>query len=78
MMKHYSKEELELFRNGGMSVLGRIACAAHLKECVLCAKRLELLKEDDQLIHELRESLRLFQTLSKASPASKSASKTQS
>lgn len=77
-MRHYSKEELELFRNGGMSVLGRITCAAHLKECALCVKRLEVLKEDDQLIRELRESLRLFQTFSKTPPPTKVASKTQS
>lgn len=32
-MKHYTKEELELYRHGQMSVLGRIACSSHLKEC---------------------------------------------
>ena len=41
-MTHYKKEDLELFRNGQMSVLGKIGCTAHLKSCKECA---ELLKE---------------------------------
>ena len=32
-MKHYTKEDLELYRHHQLSILGRIACAAHLKEC---------------------------------------------
>lgn len=31
-MKHYTKEDLELYRHHQLSILGRIACAAHLKE----------------------------------------------
>ncbi|MGI6355779.1 MAG: hypothetical protein ACOX6W_11900 [Lentisphaeria bacterium] len=27
-MKHYTKEELELYRHGQMSVLGKINCAS--------------------------------------------------
>ena len=43
-MKHYTKEELESYRQHGMSVLGRLTCSAHLKECAACA---DLLKELD-------------------------------
>lgn len=63
-MKHYTKDELELYRNGQMSVLGRIACSAHLRECGECADRLNELKEDDRLIAELRSSVRTYQKLS--------------
>ena len=49
-MKHYTKEELELFRHDRMSVLGRIACAAHLKNCEDCAARLRELEEEDRFV----------------------------
>ncbi|MBQ7395824.1 MAG: hypothetical protein IJW08_10390 [Lentisphaeria bacterium] len=60
-MKHYTKEELELFRNGKMSVLGKITCASHLHSCEECAKILEELKDDDHFIKELQASLQLSQ-----------------
>ena len=63
-MKHYTKEELELYRNGQMSVLGRIHCAAHLKECGECAGRMEELQADDALIADLRSSVRIYRELS--------------
>ena len=44
--KHYSKEKLDLYRHGELSILGRMQCAAHLKECELCRKRLDELRED--------------------------------
>ena len=62
--KHYSKEKLDLYRHGELSILGRMQCAAHLKECELCRKRLDELREDDLLVGELRESLRLHRELS--------------
>ena len=46
-MKHYTKEELELYRNGKMSVLGKILCSVHLKKCKKCADLLAELTEDD-------------------------------
>ena len=46
-MKHYTKEDLELYRHHQLSILGRIACAAHLKECPACTKLL------GELEHEL-------------------------
>jgi anti-sigma factor RsiW len=61
-MKHYSKEELELFRNGHMSVLSRIGCSAHLKTCPECAGLLEELKKEDQFLAELRTSVQLYQS----------------
>jgi len=67
-MKHYTKEELDLYRNGEMSVLGRIACTNHLHNCRDCTKLLEELKEDDSLIDNLRSSILLYQQLSQQSP----------
>ena len=59
-MKHYTEEELEMYRNGQMSVFGRIACASHLQNCTECAKLLEDLKENDQFIAELRSSIQQY------------------
>ena len=41
-MAHYSREDLELYRSKQMSVLKRIACTSHLKECAECARLLEI------------------------------------
>ena len=62
-MEHYTKEELDQYRNGGMSVLGKIRCSAHLKSCPECAKLLEELNADDQLLRDLRGSVELYQQL---------------
>ena len=62
-MEHYTKEELDQYRNGGMSVLGKIRCSAHLKSCPECAKLLEELNSDDQLLRDLRGSVELYQQL---------------
>ena len=62
-MEHYTKEELDQFRNGGMSVLRKIRCSAHLKTCPDCAKLLEELNSDDQLLRDLRGSVELYQQL---------------
>ena len=63
-MLHYTKEELELFRSHKMSVFGRIFCTIHLKMCTACAKLLEELKDDDELVAELRDSVKLYQFFS--------------
>ena len=65
MAKHYSKEELELYRHGQMSVLGRIACSAHLEQCSACTKLLEELEEEDLFVNELRASVQIYKMLSK-------------
>ena len=62
-MKHYTREELELYRNGQMSVLGRITCTSHLRECAKCMKIMDELKEEDKLIVNLRSSVLLYQGL---------------
>lgn len=77
-MKHYTKEELELYRHGELSVLGRIACSAHLRQCKQCQLRMAELKEDDALIRDLQASIRLFQEFSKAPPARRSRTKSGS
>ena len=63
-MKHYTKEELELYRNKQMPLLQRMGCAAHLKKCVECASLLKELEAEDAFVSELRESLKLFDELS--------------
>ena len=63
-MKHYTKEELDLYRNGKMSVLGKISCTAHLKSCKECADLLQELEEDDKLIAHLRTSIQIYSDLS--------------
>ena len=65
-MKHYTREELELYRNGQMSVLGRISCSSHLRKCNVCAGGMEKLKEDDCFVAELRSSIQQFQKLFKS------------
>ena len=64
IMKHYTKEELELYRNGKMSILGRITCSVHLKKCKKCSQLLVELSEDDILVDQLRSSIQLWNKLS--------------
>ena len=59
-MKHYTKEELDMYRHGQMSVLGRIGCSSHLQNCIECAKLMEELQEDDKLIADLRSSIQQY------------------
>ena len=74
--KHYTKEKLDLYRHGELSILGRMQCAAHLKECELCRQRLAELHADDALVGELRESLRIQRELSAPPPPEHSAAST--
>jgi len=67
-MKHYTKEELELYRHGQMSVLGRINCASHLQECEACQKLQKELESEDEFVKELRSSIQIFDAISKESP----------
>ena len=62
-MAHYTKEQLESYRNGNISVLGRITCSIHLKNCEACSKLLDELAEDDKLISELQNSIEVFQRI---------------
>ncbi len=66
-MKHYTKEELELYRHGQMSVLGRINCSSHLQECVECQKFLKELEAEDEFVKELRSSLQIYESIAKES-----------
>ena len=67
-MKHYTKEELDLYRNGKLSILSRISCSAHLKECRECADLLKELEEDDQLLAHLRTSVQIYKDLTEIKP----------
>jgi predicted anti-sigma-YlaC factor YlaD len=71
-MKHYSKEELDLYRNGKMSVLGKITCAAHLKNCPECTGLLKELEDDDQLLAHLRTSMQIYKNLTEVKPVASS------
>lgn len=74
MAKHYTKEDLELFRNHQMSVLGRLTCQAHLKECPECAALLKELSEDDDFIRQLRASARIYEAILNSEPEEKPSS----
>ena len=60
MSKHYTMEELELYRHKKMSLLGSIQCAGHLRECPECRSLLDELENDDVFVQELRESLKIY------------------
>ena len=72
MTNHYTKEDLELYRNHQMSILGRLTCQAHLKECSDCAQLLKELSEDDDFICHLRASAQFYEAIVNNEPASKS------
>ena len=72
MANHYTKEDLELFRNHKMSILGRLTCQAHLKECPECTKLLTELSEDDDFIRQLRASAQIYEEIIKTEPVNKS------
>ena len=63
IMKHYSANELELYRKGKMSVLGKLQCAAHLKSCAECRMIFEKLKDEDRFIEELKYNVKIFSEL---------------
>ena len=63
MANHYTKEDLELYRNHQMSLLGRLTFQAHLKECPECAQLLKELSEDDDFIRQLRASAQIYESM---------------
>lgn len=71
MAKHYTKAELELYRNHRMSILGRMTCQAHLKECPACVRLLKELSEEDDFIRQLRASARIYEAIVNREPANK-------
>ena len=73
MANHYSKEDLELYRNHQMSILGRLTCQAHLKECPDCARLLKELSEDDDFIRQLRASAQIYEAIVNNEPENKNA-----
>lgn len=58
MRRHYSLPELEEYRNRIMPRLSRFRCWFHLLFCRRCRLRLRRLREDDELVAELRIALR--------------------
>ena len=47
-----------------LSLLSRICCSGHLKNCPDCAGLMEELAEDDKFVADLRSSVQTFQELS--------------
>lgn len=58
MIRHYSLEKLEEYQNQTLPHLSRFRCWLHLLFCKRCRGRLRRLKEDDELIAELRTALK--------------------
>lgn len=58
MRRHYSLPELERYRNRIMPHLSRFRCWFHLLFCKRCRLRLCRLREDDELVAELRAALK--------------------
>ena len=67
MEKHYTKDELEMYRHGQMSLLGRMQCSSHLRECPDCRTLLDELESDDEFVKELRDSLKAYQEIEQPS-----------
>ena len=67
MEKHYTKDELEMYRHGQMSLLGRMQCSSHLRECPDCRTLLDELESDDEFLRELRDSLKAYQEIDQPS-----------
>lgn len=59
-MRHYSLEKLEEYQNRTLPHLSRFRCWFHLLFCKRCQGRLRRLKEDDELIAELRTALKVM------------------
>ena len=60
MIRHYSLEKLEEYQNQTLPHLFRFLCRFHLLFCKRCQGRLRRLKEDDELIAELRTALKVM------------------
>ena len=65
-MTCYTKEELELYRSGRMSVTGKLACAMHLFHCRQCADLFQSLSADDEFLDQFRDSIRTFRKVRSA------------
>ncbi len=62
-MKHYSKEELELYRNRELGLWNQMVCRAHLKKCTQCRTLLQRLEKDNPLLNSLKEGVRILNEL---------------
>jgi len=76
-MEHYTKAELDQYRSGGMSILRKIQCSTHLKECPECAELLRELDADDQLLRDLRGSVEVYRQLAQEPQEDRTTKSTQ-
>ena len=63
MNTHYTKEQLDMYRNKDMALLSRMNCACHLEVCEECRELLKTLKESDTLLNELRCGMEIFKNV---------------
>lgn len=63
LVKHYSKEELNLYRNRELGIWNQMVCKAHLKKCAECRKVLENLEKENPLLNSLQEGVRILNEL---------------
>ena len=55
-----------------MSILGRLTCQEHLKECSACTRLLKELSEDDDFIRQFRARAQIYEAIVNHEPANKS------
>lgn len=55
-MNHYSKEDLDRYLHKDVNFMTRQKIKKHLSGCVACTKTFNELKEDDNLLKEIRNS----------------------
>jgi len=67
VMKHYTLEALDRFRNLSMSISARIKCAEHLKKCDQCLALQEKLHLNDMFVTELKKAIELLNEASSKS-----------
>jgi hypothetical protein len=57
-MNHYSKEELDQYYHKDINFLTRQKIKKHLPKCSECSSVFEGLKDDDELLDDIRETCR--------------------
>ena len=55
-MNHYSKEELDQYYHKDINFIARQKIKKHLVQCYECSKVFKTLKDDDELLNEIRKS----------------------
>jgi hypothetical protein len=59
-MKHYTQEQLDQYKHGDMSIIGKLTCKMHLCFCQKCSDQLRTISEDDSFMSELKNAVKTF------------------